>query len=62
MRNTQELREFLIANMLKVASGEQSATVARGVCAYAQQVYNTLHIEAKYKLAGPVEPAGPIAL
>lgn len=62
--NTRDLREFLIEQMGKVVSGEQSATDAKAICNYSQQVYNTLNAEikmaqAKAKLGdnavGPVE-------
>jgi len=51
MRSTKEMRDFLLEQMGSVANGDQDIAVAKGVCNYAQQVYNTMNIEIKHALA-----------
>lgn len=50
-RSTQELRAFLLEQMLNVAEGRQDAPQAKAICNYAQQVYNTVNLEMKFALA-----------
>jgi len=64
MKNTKEMREFLIEQMTAVAHGDQDIATAKGVCNYAQQVYNTMNIEIKHAQAqaklsdGDIKPVG----
>lgn len=51
MKSTKEMREFLITQMSAVANGDQDIATAKGVCNYAQQVYNTMNIEIKHAQA-----------
>ena len=47
MRNTKELRGFLLDQMTGIVSGELEIDKAKGISNLAQQVYNTLNIEIK---------------
>jgi hypothetical protein len=47
IRSTKELRDFLVQQMIGVASGTIDATQVRSITNLSQQVYNTLNIEAK---------------
>jgi len=49
--STKSMRDFLIEQMQSVANGDQEIAVAKGVCNYAQQVYNTMNIEIKHAQA-----------
>ena len=49
-KSTQELRSFLLEQMLNVAQGNQEATQAKAICNYAQQVYNTVNLEMKFAM------------
>jgi len=51
VKNSSELREFLIKQMTGVADGEIDVAVAKGVCNLSQQIYNTINIEIKMALA-----------
>lgn len=51
MKNTQELRAFLTAQMNGVATGELDCERAKGVSNLAQQIYNTLNVEIKMAMA-----------
>jgi hypothetical protein len=51
MKNTRELREFLVGQMIKVANGEVDVEMAKGVSNLAQQIYNTINIEVKFATA-----------
>jgi len=51
MKNTKELRDFLLTQMQGVANGSVDVSVAKGVCNLAQQVYNTVNIEIKMATA-----------
>jgi len=51
MKSTKEMRSFLIKQMGAVADGNQDIAIAKGVCNYAQQVYNTMNIEIKHAQA-----------
>jgi hypothetical protein len=51
MKSTKEMRSFLIEQMGAVANGDQDIATAKGVCNYAQQVYNTMNIEIKHAQA-----------
>lgn len=50
-KNTRELRTFLLEQMVSVADGNQDASQAKAICNYAQQVYNTVSLEARYSQA-----------
>ena len=47
MKNTKELRAFLVSQMEGIADGSLDATRGKGVANIAQQVYNTINIEMK---------------
>lgn len=47
MRNTKDLRAFLVNQMECVADGTTDIAKAKGIANLAQQVYNTLNIEIK---------------
>ncbi len=47
MKNTSDLREFLLKQMEGVADGNVDIAKAKGVANLAQQVYNTLNVEIK---------------
>jgi len=47
MRNTKDLRAFLVQQMECVADGTTDIAKAKGIANLAQQVYNTLNIEIK---------------
>tara|TARA_R110000751_G_scaffold208716_1_gene312568 strand:- start:27 stop:230 length:204 start_codon:yes stop_codon:yes gene_type:complete len=51
MKNTRELREFLVGQMIKVANGEVDVEMAKGVSNLAQQIYNTINVEVKFATA-----------
>jgi hypothetical protein len=51
MKNSQELRSFLVEQMQCVADGSTSGEKAKAICNIAQQIYNTLNIEVKTALA-----------
>ena len=51
MKDTKELRAFLVDQMERVASGELDETKAKGVANLSQQIYNTLNIESKLAAA-----------
>lgn len=51
MNSTKDMRDFLIDQMSAVANDEQDVATAKGVCNYAQQIYNTVNIELKYAIA-----------
>lgn len=57
MKNTAEMRSFLVDQIAKVANGEQAAKDAKAICNYAQQVYNTLNIEIKLSAAEAKTPS-----
>lgn len=62
MNSTKEMRDFLVEQMKKVASGDLDMARGKAVANLAQQVYNTMAIElkvAKWKQESgnaPVEP------
>jgi len=45
--NTQELREFLVTQMIAAAKGDLDSGRARSVVAFAQQIYNSLTLELR---------------
>ena len=47
MKDTKELRGFLVEQMTKIADGTLEESRGKGVANLAQQVYNTLNIEMK---------------
>ena len=51
MKDTRELRAYLIEQMLGVTDGKVSLAEAKGVGYLAQQVYNTLNVEIKMAVA-----------
>ena len=71
MKNSQEMRVFLLDKMVGVADGSIAVDQARAICNLSQQVYNTLNVEiktahARVKLGdtpiAPVEFNSPVAL
>lgn len=51
MKDTKELRGFLLEQMNGVAAGTTDLAGAKAIGNLAQQVYNTLNIEVKIALA-----------
>jgi hypothetical protein len=51
LKNTKELRAFLVDQMEKVATGQIDTDKVKGVCNIAQQIYNTMNIEIKVAVA-----------
>lgn len=51
MRDTKELRLFLIEQMEGVASGKVNIDKAKALSNLAQQVYNTLNVEVRMATA-----------
>jgi hypothetical protein len=51
MKNTRELREFLVDQMGKVADGKTTFEKAKSICNLSQQIYNTLNVEVKMAIA-----------
>lgn len=51
LRNTRELRSFLVQQMNGVASGDVTNDTAKAISNLAQQVYNTLNLEVRMALA-----------
>lgn len=51
MKDTKELRSFLVEQMNGVANGQVDMVSAKSVSNLAQQIYNTLNIEIKMALA-----------
>jgi hypothetical protein len=47
IRDTRDLRRFLLDRMVRTANGTASVLEAKAICNYAQQVYNTINIEAR---------------
>lgn len=47
MKNTSELRAFLVEQMQAVSTGEVSSDTAKAVAYLSQQIYNTINIEVK---------------
>lgn len=62
VKDSQELRRFLLDRMVSVSEGELEVAQAKAICNLAQQVYNTLNIEVKTAQAkakmgeGKIEP------
>lgn len=50
MKNTKELRDFLVEQMLGVAAGKVNSEKAKSISNLSQQIYNTLNIEVKMAL------------
>ena len=48
IKNTSELRSFLLDQMALVADGKQEPNHAKSICNYAQQLYNVSNLELKY--------------
>lgn len=51
MKDTRELRAFLVKQMTEIADGNMDLNHAKGVSNMAQQIYNTLNIEVKMAIA-----------
>ena len=49
--NTQEMRTFLVNQMMDVAEGKVTAEKAKSICNISQQIYNTLNVEIKMAIA-----------
>lgn len=47
MKDTKELRAFLVEQMQGVATGKVNSERAKSVSNLAQQIYNTLNLEVK---------------
>ncbi len=47
IKDTKELRKFLLDRMEEVTEGKIDCAQARSICSLSQQVYNTLNIEVK---------------
>lgn len=60
MKNTKDLRTFLLQQMNGVANGEVNMETAKGVSNLAQQIYNTLNIEIKMAVAKDKMAGGEI--
>jgi hypothetical protein len=48
IKNTSDLRSFLLDQMALVAEGKQDTNNAKSICNYAQQLYNVSNLELKY--------------
>lgn len=59
MKDTRELRDFLINGMTGVMSGAISTNQAKAACNFAQQIYNVTLLEVKMAIA--VEKLGEAA-
>lgn len=51
MKDTRELRMFLVEQMTGVASGKVNIDKAKAMSNLAQQVYNTLNVEVRMATA-----------
>ena len=51
MKDTRELRAFLVDQMTKVAEGKINSERAKSVANLSQQIYNTLNLEVKMTIA-----------
>ena len=47
IRNTAELRAFLLRGMVAANAGEMDAATSKAICNFAQQVHNTLTVELR---------------
>ena len=63
VQSTNDIRQFLIAQMEAVANGTQSPEQAKAICTYAQQLYNVTKLEIDFMkitdkvLSAPKVPA-----
>lgn len=48
IKDTAQLRTFLLEQMMQVANGKQELGTAKAVCRYAQQVYNVINLEMRH--------------
>ena len=51
MKDTKELRAFLVQKMGEVVEGSVTGEQAKSISNIAQQIYNTLNIEVKIAVA-----------
>lgn len=51
MKDTRELRTFLVEQLQGVASGKVNVDKAKALANIAQQVYNTLNVEVRMAMA-----------
>ena len=51
MKDTKEMRKFLLLQMKGVAAGKIDTSTSKGICNLAQQVYNTMAIEINHAKA-----------
>ena len=51
MKDSRELRAFLIQGMKDVMSGQVETHAAKAACNFAQQIYNTTLLEVKMAVA-----------
>lgn len=57
IRDTADLRNFLLEQMVAVATGRLDLMTARHITNFAQQIYNTLNVEVKAsRLPKPILP------
>lgn len=48
LNDTDDVRNFLLNQMVRVANGKMEIGHAKAVCNLAQQVYNTIKLEMQY--------------
>jgi hypothetical protein len=48
LRNSADLRNFLIQQMVDTANGKLEVASARMICNFAQQIYNTVKLEMSF--------------
>jgi hypothetical protein len=51
MKDTKELRAFLVEQMKDTAEGKVTMEKAKSICNISQQIYNTLNVEIKMAIA-----------
>lgn len=48
IKNSSDMRQFLIEQMTSTAEGKIEAGQAKAICNFAQQIYNTSQLEMKF--------------
>jgi hypothetical protein len=61
IKTSQDLKRFLLAEMVETADGKREPQAAKAICNYAQQLYNITNLELKYanaksKLGEQIKP------
>jgi hypothetical protein len=51
MKDTRELRAFLVSQMQGVVKGDVNPEMAKSISNLSQQIYNTLNVEVKLAMA-----------